>query len=235
MKEKIEFLKSNLSLIILLPTLLGGIWQLLELLKISPSFIRFFSVSQLIPDGLLILFVFLIIYSFGKIAFEWSLKRVKNGSSLFSKILVILLCLFYLSIFVLVIFDKGSVGLPLLSLASFSFIVLAIYLLSFFKKNIIESFINRESVGKEILYLGFLFSFIFILFSAFTIFHKSFLLPQNWKNIKELECRIKKDKKVDSYRLLYFNDKYIFIELTLIDNLKEIEIIKFEKITENCK
>ncbi len=47
MKEKIEFIKSNLALIILVPTMLGGIWQLLELINISLSFIRFFSVSQL--------------------------------------------------------------------------------------------------------------------------------------------------------------------------------------------
>ena len=93
MKEKIEFIKSNLALIILVPTMLGGIWQLLELLNISPSFIRFFSVSQLIPDGLLILFILLIIYTFGKLALNWSLKKVENGYSIFSKIVVSILCL----------------------------------------------------------------------------------------------------------------------------------------------
>jgi hypothetical protein len=233
MKERIEFIKSNLSLIILVPTILGGMWQLLELLNISPSFIRFFSVSQLIPDGLLILFVLLIIYCFGKLALKWSLKKVKNGISIFSKIVISILCLYYLSIFALTIFDKGTVNLPILSLAIFCFIVVAVYMFSFIEKNKIERFLKKESSGKDILYLLFLFSFVLFSFSTFKVFHESFLLPENWKNIKELECRILKDKSIDSYRLLYFNDKYFFIELTLVNDVKEIETIKFDKVTKN--
>jgi hypothetical protein len=235
MKEKIEFIKSNLALIILVPTMLGGIWQLLELINISPLFIRFFSVSQLIPDGLLILFILLIIYTFGKLALNWSLKKVKNGYSIFSKIVVSILCLYHLVIFFLIIFNKGTVGLVTISLACFCFIVVAVYMFSFIKKSKIEKFINKKSFGKEILYLLFLFSFVFFSFSTFKVFHESFLLPKNWRNIKELECRISKDKNIDSFRLLYFNDKYFFVELTLLNDVKEIETIKFETITENCR
>jgi len=106
---------------------------------------------------------------------------------------------------------------------------------SFIKKSKIEKFINKESFVKEILYLIFLFSFVFFLFSTFKVFHESFLLPKNWRNIKELECRISKDKNIDSFRLLYFNDKYFFVELTLLNDVKGIETIKFETITENCR
>lgn len=60
--RRINRFKSNIQYIILIPTILGGLWQLLELSSISISFIRFFSVSQLIADGLLILFVLSIIY-----------------------------------------------------------------------------------------------------------------------------------------------------------------------------
>ena len=169
MEEKIEFIKSNLALIILVPTMLGGIWQLLELLNISSSFIRFFSVSQLIPDGLLILFILLIIYTFGKLALNWSLKKVKNGYSIFSKIVVSILCLYYLVIFFLIIFNKGTVGVVTISLACFCFIVVAVYMFSFIKKSKIEKFINKESFGKEILYLIFLFSFVFFSFSTFKV------------------------------------------------------------------
>mgnify|MGYP003644119938 FL=1 len=106
---------------------------------------------------------------------------------------------------------------------------------SFIKKSKIKKFINKKSFGKEILYLLFLFSFVFFSFSTFKIFHESFLLPKNWRNIKELECRISKDKNIDSFRLLYFNDKYFFVELILLNDVKEIETIKFETITENCR
>ena len=76
-------LKENLSLILLVPTALGGIWQLLELSSISTSFIRFFSISQLVSDGLLILFLLTIFYIsfkvglniYGKNPFEIDLNR----------------------------------------------------------------------------------------------------------------------------------------------------------------
>ncbi|UFK98245.1 hypothetical protein [Kaistella faecalis] len=63
--EHIEKYKGFLPFILLFPTIIGGIWQILELALIDPAFIRFFSISQMIPDGLLILAIFgLIILSF---------------------------------------------------------------------------------------------------------------------------------------------------------------------------
>jgi len=55
-------IKNNLAVILLFPTVLGGVWQLLELSKMSISFIRFFSPTQLLPDGLLILFMLSMMY-----------------------------------------------------------------------------------------------------------------------------------------------------------------------------
>lgn len=52
LKIEINRIKDNLSMIVLLPTLLGGAWQLFELSSISTSFVRFFSVGQLIGDGI---------------------------------------------------------------------------------------------------------------------------------------------------------------------------------------
>ena len=54
-KELIKVIKENLSIIILLPTVLGGIWQTLELISIDLSFLRFFSVTQLVSDGIVAL------------------------------------------------------------------------------------------------------------------------------------------------------------------------------------
>ena len=56
LKLFIEFVRNNISLI-LLPAILGGVWQILELSKMSISYIRFFSATQLLPDGLLMLFM----------------------------------------------------------------------------------------------------------------------------------------------------------------------------------
>ncbi|HVY75899.1 MAG TPA: hypothetical protein VG890_13765 [Puia sp.] len=56
-----SWIKENLAAIILIPTLIGGLWQLLELLFIGPAYIRFFSISQLVPDGILLISVVAII------------------------------------------------------------------------------------------------------------------------------------------------------------------------------
>lgn len=58
----LAFWRSHLSLIILIPYLLGGIWQLLELVSISPVYVRFFSLTQTIPDGLMMLFLLSLLF-----------------------------------------------------------------------------------------------------------------------------------------------------------------------------
>lgn len=58
MKEFLKKLKEYLPLVTILPLILGGLWQILALASISPSYLRFFSVSQQIADGLVILFLF---------------------------------------------------------------------------------------------------------------------------------------------------------------------------------
>ncbi len=54
--------KDNLNLLILFPTIIGGIWQVTELSLLSISFVRFFSISQLISDGILILITSILFY-----------------------------------------------------------------------------------------------------------------------------------------------------------------------------
>lgn len=51
----LELINSNLTIILLVPTILGGVWQLQNLISIDFNLIRYFSITQLIPDGILIL------------------------------------------------------------------------------------------------------------------------------------------------------------------------------------
>src|SRR5688572_10530525 len=52
-----DWIKENISVLVLAPTIVGGLWQLLELAFIDIAYIRFFSISQLVPDGILILLI----------------------------------------------------------------------------------------------------------------------------------------------------------------------------------
>lgn len=56
----LKWIKDNLNVVLILPAILGGLWQLIELSSISFSFVRFFSVSQVVPDGLLMLMILLL-------------------------------------------------------------------------------------------------------------------------------------------------------------------------------
>ncbi len=78
MKHYYELIKDNLSMIILLPTIMGGLWQILELSNMSISFIRFFSATQLLPDGLLILFIILPLYIAYKISPKYKFNLHKK-------------------------------------------------------------------------------------------------------------------------------------------------------------
>jgi hypothetical protein len=54
-KKVYQFVKENLGMIILIPTLVGGIWEVFSLWSLGFEYIRFFSITQLVSDGLLMM------------------------------------------------------------------------------------------------------------------------------------------------------------------------------------
>lgn len=99
--------KSNLAVILLIPTLIGGIWQVMSLLNLGFEYIRFFSVSQLVADGLVMLLVIPLLSVFpiiGYIAitsiFKKILKKKKGKHSFFKELKVLLISLIILSFLV---------------------------------------------------------------------------------------------------------------------------------------
>lgn len=56
-----KLIKENLSAIILIPTILGWLQQIISLSIIWIPYIRFFSISQVIPDGLLVIWIILVV------------------------------------------------------------------------------------------------------------------------------------------------------------------------------
>lgn len=99
--KKLDFYKEHWSIIIFIPALLGGLIQILKLYSIDPSFVRFFAVEQVIPDGLFISFIIFIgimcyqffskYYKFDiKIKYGWSFKNVITNISRRLAILIVL-------------------------------------------------------------------------------------------------------------------------------------------------
>lgn len=88
LKNIVHFLKEHLSILIIIPAFIGGLWQALELMLMSISYIRFFSISQIVPDGILILiflFFIFIVFSLGILGdtlfyLKGNKKLVKNSN-----------------------------------------------------------------------------------------------------------------------------------------------------------
>ncbi|WP_375182084.1 hypothetical protein, partial [Chryseobacterium sp.] len=74
-----EFVSNNLSLLLGIPTLIGGIKQLYELTNLSPLLYKFFSFSQLIIDGFIILIQIVLLYFF-YILYEVFVETLTNPS-----------------------------------------------------------------------------------------------------------------------------------------------------------
>ena len=79
----INFIRENLTLFILVPTVLGGLWQVISLLNVGIPYLRFFSITQLISDGLILMLMIPLFLMFPITAiFLGNLfKRIINDSS----------------------------------------------------------------------------------------------------------------------------------------------------------
>ncbi|WP_046745005.1 hypothetical protein [Kordia zhangzhouensis] len=228
-KKISKSLKDHLSIILFIPTFLGGTWQILELYRISPYHIRFFSFSQLASDGLLILIYLLIGYfalyiPYSKIIVNEDLDLEDTNDNKKETIskegkaqLNILWYFFILGISFSIILKINTYSLSsyfqllyILLIIVFSSILLLSHILFVWSKNkyiaiIISSFI--------------IFGLSFSIREAYNklknspdaksyYYDKDFVKFYNTKNIN----RIVKEKIGDlPYTIQYFNDKYIFI------------------------
>lgn len=278
-------IQDNLAIIILLPTILGGLWQLIELSSLSFSFVRFFSVTQLLPDGLLILTMIILLYiayyfGINKHKFKYNRKIlnlktkkpnnfnfIKNVQSqklkyvdnpiyrkenIFFELLIIIFSpiLFY-SFFILTnIYDELINDFNfIIFVIAFYFVILflnmflsSLFLLlvhfyesKFFSK-VKEYCIDKPIIKEFLLFpVKILFLILIILLTLFpltlaTFFHEKYLLPSNLKNLEYLNKTLK-DKNYESSKIVYLNDKYIFIEHK-INKSTSIEIVKFDELFE---
>lgn len=260
----LSWIKDYLSLIVLIPALLGGFWQIIELAAIGIPYIRFFSVSQMVPDGLLILFLLgTILLFFNAITFNHSISDNENNATqsadeqtdipesrnrssqsyLISLILelIIALAIFYIAIFPIIksIYSENKVSLLQIILFLATFIIIG-QLISIAIKdflNLTKLKINRQNILIEIITgIGKLLCgalAIGLTIYIFQIFHNSFLLPDNFKNLNELEYTLKtKNNKLKSLTLIYFNDKYLFLKVEDSLNKTQTQVIKFEDMLE---
>lgn len=240
---KLSYIKDNLSLILLIPTILGGFWQVFELSSISISLIRFFSVGQLIADGLLIIFLLLIILLASKFSSRLTTSSLKEGDEFKSinitrAISITLLGTIWISIFIYKTIITQKISAIGLVISIFFLTCIVIYSFHFINLKKVSKKIKKhfwlDTIWRLTLY-SISVGILMFIGESLELFHKTFLLPENLKNITQLECYLQKEVKgLNQYEILYFNDKYIFVE-TQKNNKSMIEIIETKQLfNKNC-
>lgn len=206
--------KENWSIILFIAPFLGGCLQLYELSSISFSFIRFFSISQLIADGILVVVFVVFVFGipFGRL---WILES--NKEKPFSSLLY-LIDLITISLTV-------NFGIFMYNNNNFKddrfywILSIVLILIIYF---VLNGSVNQK-VKKAIIFLTFLSCFF--VFPFIHIKFKQFIdLPNNLENTQVSNLVINKKSRT---KLIYYNDKYVFLEHTF-NNKKLIQIVKFD-------
>jgi hypothetical protein len=265
LKERLKFIKENLSIIAIVPLILGGFWQVASLASMSPAYIRFFSVTQQIADGLVILFTLTILFIlFSVFAY---LSRIQ-GSSRFEDFVSLgysqLITKLFISCFMVVgtcfSFYWANILSPLTAwgtdaafwdymgiIGMIYFLVLVVVqflrilsalVVKFYGRDLLTNRANKVfkyaqfplMILTTMFGMGIIFLIIFGSVEILVGFHNMFRTPANLKNERlMLEKYMLKSKALnrDSVRILYMNDRYIFIK-----DSSKVAVVKFELLFE---
>lgn len=228
LKNVIDFVKEYLSIILILPALFGGLWQLFELWTISPSFIRFFSISQIVPDGLFILFV--ILYSSlplvgAHLMWTTTFKYDKSTLDVLTtpiiarkkqKIRLYGFLFLMVWIFSCVFFWYFSfINIQAVKMHWGNMIALAVVLLcNLYLNNCFQLAIPDNKQFYKLGNLLLLILYIFIAFFIFKKVHRNQFPTIDVVNIDNVIFDVNKQYPNSKNEILYFNDKFIFFKLT---------------------
>lgn len=236
-----RIIKDNANVVLFTTYGLGSVVQIIELSKINTSYIKFFSISQLIADGTFILTISLYIYIctkiFTYIFFILNVSKMleyylKVGKRDFIKSALLLIPLFLLFLF----YNVLSTGY-----FNFSFITLIItfsFVYVLFTELLTYSFKHDDyftSKGDNLLGIGLIYRIALIiviinsLISIPTVFINLYRIPQNLDNYDKAKQLVMTDYKgqgitKDDIKIKYFNDKFMFIEITKPSKEKSIVI-----------
>ncbi|MGA6100721.1 hypothetical protein ACPESL_00905 [Psychrobacter pocilloporae] len=243
----LRFIGENTKIILAVTYGLGATAQVLKLSAIDPTYIKFFSVSQLIADGaFFISLIFLGYISFlaSSLFFKLlgindilvsDLKNNHKSESFLLNVKGFLILLLPFSIFIFYhIMAIGYFNNKIISMiVTYSFIyslLSEILQYSYDYDNHIEKITGDNRIGNGAVYrtlvgIGIVFSIIIIPKFIYNMYN----LPPNLDNYDKAKQIVMTDYKVqginkEDINILYFNDKFMFIEIIRPDNERSVAI-----------
>ncbi|KAF2331473.1 hypothetical protein [Flavobacterium nitrogenifigens] len=230
----LKFFQNNLSTIVVIPAFIGGLWQAMELMNISLPYLRFFSISQIIPDGLLILMFMLVSLMPMMMNLIQDFWDEKKGKFLFSNITVdvnelkplvkkhsttflVLVFSSFLMVFIVNYFKIVAKDFSILNVY-FIISVTILYVIYTLLNDLGKANKLRPVRYIRFYRLLFIFTTLFLASTLFREIHRNFLLTDDLINIEKANLLVKQKFPTATSEILYFNDKYLFYK------------IKFEKM-----
>lgn len=246
-KNKISFLsksiKGSITVIVLIPTVLGGLIQIFKLGMMDLRYIRYFSVTQLVPDGLLAILmlciVTLIVYVHNNFLLQIipsvsdNLKgNLSNTRFIIHSIIAIGMTVTVTNAFINIPTTAVFLSYPkqgivsyvgVLALAYFNIRFILFNLCLIGNGNFLSTF-NRaiRDIAKFlfaslacILTIGLVLISLRMAYVIIEYINE----PEGIYNYSRIEETIISDfGKHTNYKILYFNDKYTFVEINVGDS-----------------
>ncbi|WP_431609351.1 hypothetical protein [Chryseobacterium sp. 'Rf worker isolate 10'] len=213
----IKYLSENLSLIIIIPALLGGIRQFLLLSILSPSLLIYFSTSQVLLDGISILFQ-LSIMLFTVFYFNKFVERYKSHSLkiLFGIGSLLIICYIFLKNY----YNFSAISYSDIVLKTFFLILATMFCIYIIK---------LMSVSALPMAFGLFLTIVVVIFLTYS-------KPLNVFNITHDNKIQSLKKQFPNIKLEYVNDTYLIYNLNSKENDKNKKIYfiqKHENLFEN--
>lgn len=225
--------KNNLPFLVIVPYILGGIWQIIELSSISLTYIRFFSVTQSVSDGLLML---VIVFLFVGLWLIWSKRSITERivrkwlmvETTVDVNIIVLMLTCTLSIIILsplltlfaILDETGNFVLLIMGLVLWISIFLS---KDRYKNSQSGTLFQKAKISifqwaRFVLILGFIGYLIGFMPTLFNRMRASLTnLKQNINILEQEKCIVEKSKlKDDDVEVTYFNDQFIFWEINAL-------------------
>lgn len=225
------FIKENTTVFLIVPTVIGAIIQLFNLYIIDPYLIRFFSLTQLISDGLWILLIFLPLYFLIPIALlflspsNYSMCAGTKEDETGIKI-VNFFQFFGIVVFTYFVITKEMNWLLWLMIAS---CIMSIKINSDANKAYTEN--KSFEKWKIFFYLAFIISTIAFIYTL--SLNKS--MPKKIANFQIVENKVLQSFPNYKQNILYMNDIYIFSKVycdSINEKNSKIVILKIDDMFE---
>jgi len=246
-----KFIKDNLSIIILIPAFLGAVYQILNIIfLVGFQYIRYLSVSQLIPDGIIVLVFLAFLIFIGAIVSlfkfnydEFNPMCIDYGDKKITSILVLILSTAWLFVFIDKISNYEEPNQVIFLFTHYLFttsITVGILLIILSTHELFA--IKYGELGikipftvltlRKLIYFIAMISFLYLgidLINRSIIANQIIIQEKNLYNHKKLKEKILKNKDITNISILYSNRDYIFYEVTTKDR-KEIAIVELKEL-----